>query len=201
MGKESQVEIPEGSGNLYRYEYVDGQTLYRGPVGDAPALSEEFFLLALSELAENNKLEPWRGGYRNDQYTIGLFENMEQLTSSEVGKNMGLDEMTSYPPSGYSVKDMIWVAGWDYSKHHRKHNRVKVITTSDSKHLLSSALYNKAVRLSGKNKRILVGTEDPMTPVLFESVNGRVAVVAPLTMDEEEWDELLDPTEASRSLK
>lgn len=47
MGKESRVEIPDGSGNYYRYEYIEGDTLYRGPVGDAPALSEgefdEFF--------------------------------------------------------------------------------------------------------------------------------------------------------------
>jgi len=40
MGKESQVEI---NGHLYRYEYVDGETVYRGPVGDAPELSEQAF--------------------------------------------------------------------------------------------------------------------------------------------------------------
>jgi len=44
MGKESIVEIPPGSGNHYRYEYVDGKTLYKGPIGDAPTLTEkEFF--------------------------------------------------------------------------------------------------------------------------------------------------------------
>jgi len=45
MGKFSEVEIPEGSGRFYRYEYVDGQTIYKGPVGDAPAISEEEFNL------------------------------------------------------------------------------------------------------------------------------------------------------------
>lgn len=44
MSKESVVEIPDGSGNFYRYEYVDGETKYRGPVGDAPPLNEEEFL-------------------------------------------------------------------------------------------------------------------------------------------------------------
>ena len=47
MGKESVVEIPPGSGNHYRYEYVDGATVYKGPVGDGPALSEEEFLAAM----------------------------------------------------------------------------------------------------------------------------------------------------------
>jgi len=43
MGKESQVEIPEGSGNFYRYEYDDGKTVYKGPVGDAPGINEQEF--------------------------------------------------------------------------------------------------------------------------------------------------------------
>lgn len=52
MGKESKVEIPEGSGNFYRYEYEDGQTLYRGPVGDAPSISEEEFMAMSTEAKE-----------------------------------------------------------------------------------------------------------------------------------------------------
>lgn len=44
MGKESVVEIPENSGNQYRYVYSEGKTAYLGPVGQAPPLSEhEFF--------------------------------------------------------------------------------------------------------------------------------------------------------------
>jgi len=38
------VEIPEGSGNRYRYDYEEGATVYKGPVGNAPALDEEEFL-------------------------------------------------------------------------------------------------------------------------------------------------------------
>jgi len=40
---ESVVEIPEGSGNWYRYEYKDGKTIYRGPVGSAPSIDESEF--------------------------------------------------------------------------------------------------------------------------------------------------------------
>jgi len=49
MSRESIVEIPEGSGNRYRYAYFDGTTRYLGPVGSAPPLSEEEFL-AMSSL-------------------------------------------------------------------------------------------------------------------------------------------------------
>jgi len=38
------VEIPPGSGNRYRYEYEEGSTVYKGPVGDSPQLTEEEFL-------------------------------------------------------------------------------------------------------------------------------------------------------------
>jgi len=40
----SIVEIPPGSGNRYKYEYEDGKTVYKGPVGTAPELSEGEFL-------------------------------------------------------------------------------------------------------------------------------------------------------------
>ena len=50
MGRTSKVEIPEGSGNFYLYEYVGGQTIYKGPVGDAPPLKEQEFLTAMATL-------------------------------------------------------------------------------------------------------------------------------------------------------
>jgi len=52
MGKESIVEIPPGSGNQYRYEYDEGtgKTMYRGPVGDAPTISEADFMAAVGEV-------------------------------------------------------------------------------------------------------------------------------------------------------
>jgi hypothetical protein len=37
---ESVVEI---NGHLYRYEYVAGATVYKGPVGDAPPIDEQVF--------------------------------------------------------------------------------------------------------------------------------------------------------------
>jgi hypothetical protein len=50
------VEIPEGSGNLYRYEYepFHGKTIYRGPVGSAPALTEDEFLDELYQVPEKS---------------------------------------------------------------------------------------------------------------------------------------------------
>lgn len=39
----AKVEIPEGSGNYYRYDYEDGKTVYKGPIGSAPAIEEEHF--------------------------------------------------------------------------------------------------------------------------------------------------------------
>jgi hypothetical protein len=41
MGKESIVKI---NGHQYRYEYQGGKTVYLGPVGDAPTLSESEFM-------------------------------------------------------------------------------------------------------------------------------------------------------------
>jgi len=41
------VEIPEGSGNRYRYEYEEGSTVYKGPVGDSPQLTEGEFMAAM----------------------------------------------------------------------------------------------------------------------------------------------------------
>jgi len=48
MPKDSIVEIPSGSGNRYRYEYSEGKTLYRGPVGDAPEIGEAEFNMVMS---------------------------------------------------------------------------------------------------------------------------------------------------------
>jgi len=47
MPRESVVEIPAGSGNKYRYAYEDGATVYKGPVGDAPGISEQEFLIGM----------------------------------------------------------------------------------------------------------------------------------------------------------
>ena len=49
MGKESIVEIPSGSGNRYRYVYDQGSTNYLGPVGSAPDLGEEEFMMLVGD--------------------------------------------------------------------------------------------------------------------------------------------------------
>lgn len=49
IGAVTIVEIPQGSGNRYRYGYnkASGKTIYLGPVGSVPMLSEEEFLRGL----------------------------------------------------------------------------------------------------------------------------------------------------------
>ena len=54
--KENIVEIPEGSGNKYRYSYEDGQTVYKGPVGSAPDLGEAEFLMGIGEEDKRAKI-------------------------------------------------------------------------------------------------------------------------------------------------
>jgi hypothetical protein len=60
MGKISEVEI---SGHRYRYQYDEAlqRTLYLGPVGEAPAINEEEFLMAIA---------PEQGGLALDGYTF-----------------------------------------------------------------------------------------------------------------------------------
>ena len=54
MPKDSIVEIPPESGNKYRYVYEDGQTVYKGPVGDSAPISEaEFHLLSSKWMSDN----------------------------------------------------------------------------------------------------------------------------------------------------
>jgi hypothetical protein len=70
MTSESIVEI---NGHLYRYAYKDGQTVYEGPVGDAPTIREDEFLQVVQtkrlhtyeEVMKNRRLlkgtkAPWR---------------------------------------------------------------------------------------------------------------------------------------------
>ena len=69
MPKESRVEIPQDSGNWYRYDYEDGQTLYKGPVGTAPAISEEEFYVAVHRGIADVKLARIRDKV-GDQYPL-----------------------------------------------------------------------------------------------------------------------------------
>jgi hypothetical protein len=79
MGKESQVEIPVGSGNFYRYEYDEssGKTQYRGPVGDAPAIKEqEFFDLHLQP--EVGRFEAFLGRGATGTDLFALYKTKKQ---------------------------------------------------------------------------------------------------------------------------
>ena len=78
MGKESQVEI---NGHLYRYEYVDGKTVYRGPVGEAPEIGEQEFLAAMARKEIDADDDNW-----TDYIKIGgtIFVNNREYTVKDV---------------------------------------------------------------------------------------------------------------------
>jgi len=56
MPSQSIVEIPPGSGNRYRYEYEGGSTVYKGPVGDVPVLTEPEFMAAFDTEEPSEKI-------------------------------------------------------------------------------------------------------------------------------------------------
>lgn len=104
MGKESRVEIPENSGNFYRYEYSEGKTLYRGPVGDAPELSEEEFRRELEELITTPTIT------RSD-----LLKKARTLNIPEEAKNDYINILTTdklirhrWEWDEYAAKDTDW---------------------------------------------------------------------------------------------
>jgi len=68
MGKTTTVEIPPGSGNKYRYVYDTrtGETVYLGPVGDVPELSEIDFMRYLLD-----EIEHARRTGEGDMFDIG----------------------------------------------------------------------------------------------------------------------------------
>jgi hypothetical protein len=78
MGKVSTVEIPQGSGNLYRYEYTDGQTRYLGPVGNAPAISEIELLRTISEKDLEEKWGVKIVGVKHKSFKTGS-QDVEQV--------------------------------------------------------------------------------------------------------------------------
>ena len=75
-------------GNKYKYTYVDGETKYLGPVGDAPPISEEEFLRVLST-QKTRKLQ-WSGQY------IGGTHGMESNALSEEEISKREHELTRY---------------------------------------------------------------------------------------------------------
>ncbi len=83
----SSESIVEINGHLYRYHYDEssGKTLYDGPVGEAPTLSEEEFLVSVrtkqlhtyEEVMKNRRLlkgvkAPWRKKWQKVELTDTL---------------------------------------------------------------------------------------------------------------------------------
>ncbi len=105
MGKESQVEI---NGHLYRYEYVDGATLYRGPVGDAPALGEEEFFAAMAEREIPLDEEAMK---RMFGVTFGDVEFLGRKQATEAGEQWEHDAWTTTIRKGDKSMDVPFMKG------------------------------------------------------------------------------------------
>ena len=104
MPKESRVEIPSGSGNKYRYEYSDGQTIYRGPVGSAPDLGEAEFMALFGKPV----VRP--GTWFTEEMEIDDKE-LEGLITAEAGPRLSQTRV-EIKRTGWMVKDLkkgtIW---------------------------------------------------------------------------------------------
>ena len=62
-------------GNQYKYTYVDGETKYLGPVGSAPALTEQEFLKAMSRTmpdTDKKYLKNLLNGEFSGRYEAGM---------------------------------------------------------------------------------------------------------------------------------
>jgi hypothetical protein len=126
MGKESIVEIPKGSGNFYRYEYEGSKTLYKGPVGDSPAIGEEEFFAGITRVEDITQARPtgviilpgWEGR-TDDPYRKQAAEQggLEFDTFEEAQRWLG--RQTMFMPEGmlgYNKYDFIasWSDGEEY---------------------------------------------------------------------------------------
>jgi len=104
------VEIPPGSGNHYRYVYEEGATVYKGPVGNAPELSEDEFMAILgrSNLKEHPRYDTYKWtlnttkqqnpGYSNEYY---IWQTLSILSG-----RLSHQEMVSLDTA--LVEDGVW---------------------------------------------------------------------------------------------
>lgn len=91
--KENVVEI---KGHKYRYGYKDGDTIYMGPVGDGPSLSEEEFTKAMmaSPLTEDQweNLVKRALTSKNKIFDLELEEEEQKDKLNEVGRKLKQEE-------------------------------------------------------------------------------------------------------------
>jgi hypothetical protein len=143
MGKISEVEIPPGSGNLYRYEYNQGQTIYRGPVGNAPELKEAEFLAELEmsreslEIIKDDELPPdWFSTSYPDKQYISYLREMEGRDVSITIKAVRYKNKVA----GYTID--VWDEDW---KEETK-TTIKVDTASSGRAGLTRMQAEKVVK-------------------------------------------------------
>jgi len=75
----SIVEIPPGSGNRYRYEYENGKTQYKGPVGEAPELGEAEFMerMAGKNVSYTTRVRRLKSEYKTAIY--GIYDGRKRI--------------------------------------------------------------------------------------------------------------------------
>jgi hypothetical protein len=133
MGSIAKVEIPEGSGNYYYYEYEPGvgKTVYKGPVGSAPAITEEEFNLVVVA-TERNVMDTrwWPDGAdlprveqeakaRETEKRLAAIVNDERLLRGlkpnkfRVAEYSGLMDLRQDPDK--SQEGDFWFSWWNYA--------------------------------------------------------------------------------------
>ena len=129
MSRESIVEIPSGSGNKYRYEYSEGKTRYKGPVGDAPEIGEAEFNMVIARKSSNDIQLPMNNKRMEDIWALA--ESRKNLTQFR-------DTIRSHPYN-YDLTDHETDVLW---KLHKAYNRIYQLEgiRSESQTWLNTAL-------------------------------------------------------------
>jgi hypothetical protein len=86
--KENIVEIKN---NKYRYRYKDGETVYMGPVGDGPLLSEEDFFAAMAEMRTPMTDEEWSDLVTTIEDYQGRVKGYEKKITKKERERMVID--------------------------------------------------------------------------------------------------------------
>ena len=160
MPKDSIVEIPSGSGNRYRYEYSEGQTLYRGPVGSAPEIGEQEFLKALDR-PEVRRIR--------EEIQIAL----DGIEDTEVKFTVG---SASYSTNTATFKVEAATVGETGEVHTKTSEDFKLYA---SRWGLKPEDLGKKVRISGKVMTIVGGKpRSKKYPIMVEDASGKIYKVS-----------------------
>ena len=141
MPQENIVEIPDGSGNRYRYAYDPSSktTRYLGPVGDSPPLTEEDFFDLIQttdiftagaglyqldlDVEEDGRRVMWIKEKGIPLFSIGLEENEWEMVQKAIRRpGFVPDPIIAFTskstlPGGQQFEErwtMEWTTEWGY---------------------------------------------------------------------------------------